>query len=355
VTTILKVFSGVVLGAALVSGGETPAAKSTSYRLEQPRSEIPVPAGIWITEWNLGQWQNGLLVLRAAGGPLTNKEVTNLVAADRSGKIVLQHTLWIPNAASVQTMGSAVSREHLVAVCGYLNSPSTGDTGFVQEIHPDGSVLRTISTGGFSPVNPAYDSRGDLWIAGSPRPEGDSYPAHSVLRRYRDGQLQAEVMPYASFTPKYETTPGLKSHPAIHGYEGRAFLLPLSEGVGLWSPGTHEWIEIGNDGAVLGRWQSPLPQPTSPQSAAAETTTAPPPRMWLSGLAVTSSGEVVASIHERNVRNALYRLDKASSSWQEITVTSDDSMPVGYVAGADGDTVVYRCVSGWAVSALVQK
>jgi hypothetical protein len=77
--------------------------------------------------------------------------------------------------------------------------------------------------------------------------------------------------------------------------------------------------------------------------------------MWLSGLAVTSSGEVVASIHERNVRNALYRLDKASSSWQEITVTSDDSMPVGYVAGADGDTVVYRCVSGWAVSALVQK
>jgi hypothetical protein len=77
--------------------------------------------------------------------------------------------------------------------------------------------------------------------------------------------------------------------------------------------------------------------------------------MRLTGLAVTSSGEVIVSIHERNVRNALYRLDKASSSWQEITSTGGNPVPVGYVVGADGDNVVYRYDSGWAISALAQK
>jgi hypothetical protein len=78
----------------------------------------------------------------------------------------------------------------------------------------------------------------------------------------------------------------------------------------------------------------------------------------LVGLAVTSTGEVIATIHERNVRNGLYRLDKATSSWQEIAVPEGSPVLMGYVAGADGADVVYRDQAdsgGWAIAALTRK
>lgn len=355
--TILKIFYLAVVAGLCMSGScdnASAAVNGSTYTLAQPSSQIPIPAGMLSGDWNLGQWQNGLMVLRAAGGPLTNKEVTNLVAVERSGKITLQTAVWVPDAASVQTMGSAVSPEHLVAVCGYADSPSAGITGFVQEIRPDGSVLRTILTGNFSAVNLAYDAKGNLWVAGSPRAEGNSYPQHNILRKYRDGVLQADFLPYMDFLPKYEATTRVKTHPARHGTDGRTFLLPLSDGMGLWCPGTHEWIEIGPDGAVLGRWQVPLPKPTIAQPPS-EPAAYLPPTLKLYGLAVTSSGEVIASITERDVGTGFYRLDKASSSWQEISLPSDAPTPVGYVAGADGDNVVYRYDSGWALSGLVKQ
>jgi hypothetical protein len=357
---VSSAFACIGLGAVLFSGSvglSDTAAEGPKYVLEQRSSEIPMPAGILTTEWNLAQWQNGLLVLRAAPGPTTNKELTNLVAADRSGKILFRNTVWIADAAAVQTIGSAVSKDHLVAVSGFASSPSMAEKDFVQEIRPDGSVLRVIQTGNFLAFNLAYDAKGDLWMAGSPLAEGSSWPSHNVLRRYRQGELQAEYLPYEEFQKRYEATTSHKSHPAMHGSEGRAFLLPLREGVGLWSPGTHEWIEIGTDGVVQGRWQAAVPKPSSSGSVTGPTTNRPT-IMKLYGLAVTTSGEVIASVWEKGVRNGMYRLDKATSSWQEIAVKTDDPNSIGYVAGADGESVVYRDnagLGGWSVSPLVQK
>lgn len=358
---ILKFFFCIVLGTVLASAREVPAANVQSYRLEQPSSEIPMPAGILIGDWALAQWQNGLLVVYAPT-EVTNESVMNLIGADRAGKLVFQHAVWLAGAAALQIIATAVSKEHLVAVGGYASSPSVGETDFIQEIRPDGSVLRVIKTGRFSAFSLAYDDRGDLWAAGCQAREQDQWPQHNILRRYRAGELQAEFLPYAEFLPRYEATTRRTAHPAMHGNGSRAFLLPLRGGVGLWSPATREWIEVGSDGAVAGRWHAPIPEPTAHQPVS-EQASSQPPRMNLYGLAVTSSGEVVASILERmggesKVRNALYRLDKASSSWQEIAAPGVHPVEVGILAGADGDNLVYRDhagTGGWAVSALVQK
>ncbi len=352
---IPAVFVCVVLGAGVATGSQAGAANSPVYSLERPSSIVPMPAGLPAGEWALAQWQNGLLVMQTAD-EITKEGVTNLIGADRSGKIVFQHTVWLAGAAKVLMIGTAVSKEHLVAVSGFASFPSAPDINFVREIRPDGSLLRMIDTSRFSAFSLAYDGQGDLWIAGSQNMEQDKWPEHNVLRRYRDGRLQGEFLPYSDFLPRYE--PGTKSttHPAMHGNGSRAFLLPLRQGVGLWSPGSHEWIEVGSDGTVLGRWQARLPQPSETPLAAQ--TNSPAPRMTLYGLAVTSSGEVVASIQERNVRHRIYRLDKASSSWQEIAVSADIPESVSYVAGADGESVVYKVKSnpsGWAISSLVQK
>ncbi len=324
------------------------------YRLEQSSSAIPLPAGIMIGEWTIAQWQNGLLVMQAATG-ITKDGMTNLVGIDRSGKIVFRHSVWIAGAASVETIGTAVSPSHEIAVSGFATSPGAEEVDFVQEIGADGSLLRQITTAGFLAFSLTYDDTGDLWIAGAANRTKDSWPDHNILRRYRNGQIQGEFLPYRGFLAKYEAATGHKSHPAMHGNEGHAFLLPLRDGVGVWSPGTHEWIEIAGQGTIVGRWQAPYPNLTPTEPSSAGESVAQRRQIRLTGLAVTSSGEVVASIQAWRGAGGFYRLDKASSSWQAISVASDSPELLGYVAGAEGASVVYRDrtgVGGWSVSPL---
>ncbi len=368
---ISKIFFCVVSAAILVGGSEALAADGPAYRLEQSSSEIPLPAGISIGDWALAQWQNGMMVFLAARVS-TDDSVPNLIGADRSGKLVFQRAVWMAGAASVLTLGTAVSKEHLVAVSGFASSlsassqsasfPTEGTTDFIQEIRPDGSLLRIIETGDFLASSLTYDANGDLWAAGAQSMNQNQRPPHNILRRYRAGELQAEFLPYSDFLPRFEAATKRTAHPATYANGSRAFLLPLRQGVGLWCPATREWIEVGSDGAVLGRWHATIPAPTAPQPVSGQANSGSP-RMNLYGLAVTDSGEVVASILERmggqsKVRNALYRLDKASSSWQEIAAPGVHPVEVGILAGADGDNLVYRDhagTGGWAVSALVQK
>lgn len=355
---VLKSSFLFALGVVLAVGSNASFADDLSYRLGQPDNGIPLPPSMVTSEWSMAQWQNGLLVFHSAAVPCTSPDLPNLVAADKSGAILVKQAVWLAGASSMQLLGTAVSTEHIIAVTGYASSTSEAEIPFVEEMRPDGSVLRVIKTGGFLAFNLAYDAKGDLWMAGSQAMEQNHWPAHKILRRYRAGTLQAEMLPYAEFLPRYEARTSDKSHPAMHGGEGRAFLVPLADGVGLWSPGTHEWIEVGSGGTVQGRWQVPFPSTTASAHPVTEQGVSEGGPTQLLGLAATSSGEVVASIYAPLTKYRLYRLDKRSSNWQEIAAANGDASPVGAIAGADGNRVVYRhrsALGEWAVSALVHE
>ncbi len=318
-----------IVGAVSVEGQAPPVPQ---LRLDLVSDAIPTPPAASSIEWPLPRWQNGLLVYRREEN--TTNALPNIYAYDRRGQLAMSHTVWLKGAARILLRGYAVAANGQVAVAGV----AFGDFGrknFVREIQTSGAELRTIDLGAYFGSCVAYDFDGNLWVAGSAPADDLRYSREAgVLRRYRSGELQGEYLPYLTFLPRYDVSDALKIHPAEHTNHGMAFLLPLAgHGVGLWSDATREWIEVASDGSVLSRIQ-----------VVADPIAEAPGRVNLTGLAVTTSGDVLASF-TLPTGPAMYVLDRTALKWSPVSVKDDDQNALYYLAGSDGDSVVYQTLT----------
>jgi hypothetical protein len=291
--------------------------------------EVAVPPSISGTAWPIPRWQNGWLVFRQ---PTTiDPALPNLLAFEATGQEVFHYTVWAPGFAKLSLRGYAVSPGHSMAVAAAASSSPFSRRLFVEEISSSGAHLRTIDTATFEPALVAYDSTGDLWVAGEVSAGNSQTAEHNVLRRYHDGKLAWEGLPNSSFREAGLASDPLHFHPSENTNDGAAFLVPLKEGVGFWSAAAREWIEVAPDGGLTSRIQvRDFPPPVDGASA------------QITGLAATSAGDVIASFILGPEDQGVYVLDKAVGRWTPVKIANQFGGRAGYVAGAQGDSVVYR-------------
>jgi hypothetical protein len=126
----------------------------------------------------------------------------------------------------------------------------TGEVAGALYFHdPDGKIKEIVRTNPFLANMLVVDLSGDVWGLGSEIDHGTGYGAASVLWRFAsDGRFKAKYLLRSSFGDK------LSSHPAfLSARGGTPQLVACSDRIGIYSPGSAEWIEVGLNGSILFR------------------------------------------------------------------------------------------------------
>ncbi|HYM09742.1 MAG TPA: hypothetical protein VEU62_03375 [Bryobacterales bacterium] len=124
--------------------------------------------------------------------------------------------------------------------------------------------------------------------------------------------------------------------PGVADPAGESFLAASKDRVGFYSARASAYVELSLSGDVLGVWK-----------------TTPPPRIIITGIAVTPSGAVFLSAHRQYKSGEatpewqlpLYRLDKSSSALvqlpQDALSIPDGPIRPMLLLGTDGDELVF--------------
>ncbi len=183
-----------------------------------------------------------------------------------------------------------------------------------------GTLTRTIQTGRYVATHLAFAEDYSLWSLGWQRDAADGTRAdrrdYMTVRKYGpDGKESGAYLPRSSFPPGLE--PGMPS------WQRSNSIVVAHDRVGLWADsgdndGKTEWVELDLTGVLLGRWRldefsySPRVAPT------------------------TDGHLFVQDQDSKTHAHRLYKLDRASSAWQEV-----DAPPSGRMEGADGNALVF--------------
>lgn len=210
----------------------------------------------------------------------------------------------------------AIDTDGTVAVAwGRWDSEEGGGVDFRDKY---GQLLKTIRTPEYVPVHLWFADDHSLWSFGGPRnAEGRSDPHGMTVRKYLpDGKEAGAYLPRSVFPPGLE--PG--------GFPcWRHSITVAPDRVGLWAVSGQqssqtEWVELGLDGKLLGRWR--LDQFTSDANTQ---------------VALTADGHVFLQQHDTKTgAHPLYELDRTSSTWRAV-----EAPPSGRMEAADGEALIF--------------
>jgi hypothetical protein len=206
--------------------------------------------------------------------------------------------------------------------------------GGVAVIDPTGKQLPFIATGRWLPDHPGFGSDHAIWVSGTqfePLRDGDPVDHvwradYQLLRKYsREGKLLGEFLPRSSFPA------GLP--PASNGA-----ILAANDRIGvILYPGKlanfPEWVEVGLDGTLIGRW-SLGPDSTSDPVTHNATRSRTYLTFTADGRLFTESDDHVAKSHQIVV------FDRSTSSWQSAD-PAVNVPPGSYLVGADGNNLAF--------------
>jgi len=263
------------------------------------------------------KWENGLLLAYEYDFP-----PPKVFAFDRTGRIVTEAAIRLPDASRVVLHGIAAGPGRVLAVSGSAFTDDGRAAAFIAWIGAEGAVERIVRTSPFAAIRLCFTDDGILWAAGREvTPDFRREPPHDVIRRYdqRGYQIQS-LLPSESFA-RYDSR-----HPAVLG-----FLVASKDRVGFYSQCAREWVEISLTGTILGRWKG-VPGG---------------PAVLVDGVAMTRSGSVFVSAGRRGVNGRVaeyFRLDRDSGSWLPVDGSAITQAGARYVTivGSDGGRLVMR-------------
>ena len=180
-----------------------------------------------------------------------------------------------------------------------------------------GKLVRSIDTGIYLPMHLSFGDH-SLWAFGWQRDAdmGWGFPAnhYQAVRKYSmDGKLIGSYLPRSLFPPGLE--------PSGEGWQERRITI-TGDRVGVEalsgkSSDRREWVELGLNGDLLGRWKLD----SSDQ---------------FPGVAFTSDNHVYVHRFDREAKSwRVLRLNKEESTWEAVNA------PNAELYGADGDKLVF--------------
>ncbi|HEX5431893.1 MAG TPA: hypothetical protein VFW83_08005 [Bryobacteraceae bacterium] len=302
-------------------------------RLQSPDSSATIP----VRDKLVGKFQNGFLVTSDVPG----EGISQVYAYNRSGAQTMQVKLAFSGASRVDVHDFTVSPGGIIGVSGVAYTSDGAYSTFLAWISADGKIQRVVRVSPFSPRRLSFASDGSLWVAGTAQtPARLEDPSYDVLRRYDStGHLLGSSLPRSSFSM---STLSHRS-PAAN-----AFLVPLPDRMGFYSPSEQTWIEVGAAGPVILR--------TAAMDAGVFGAASSRGKVRVTGAAALASGRAyistVAPDGSGKDQPAIYRVDTSTPNWQRVDASA--VLPPGrngWIAGADGERLVIMNGAGqvwWA-------
>lgn len=297
-----------------------------SVRLAEPerQAQLPPPANSYPFRY----WDKGYFITYTADDTTPNRPA--VVLYDRDGRVAREAIVWFKDAASTAVSDAAVTKSGRLIVSGGTASPTGVIANFIAEIDNSGHPGRVVRTTPFLPVYICAAEDGTVWSYGFDRDEkGEGVEGSLILRQYsfEKGQLQAMLNKFSLHSP-WSLTRGR--------YPGDLDLRCTSQKVALFNGASNEFIE--------------LDIPTNTQKVSKVEPLPTPKEMRITGFALTESGEVFVSLHDRSSqppRSGLFRLVSNGSdarSWAPVKDTSGPYLHgarVGQLLGTDGTELIY--------------
>jgi hypothetical protein len=258
------------------------------------------------------------------------------------GSFLYNINILAPDGTPARVHDVAVDRDGTaVAATWYGGYGGNGHVagGGIAVIDPGGKQALFIATDRWLPAHPGFGPDHSIWVSGTqfePVRAGDpvdhvSRADYRLLRKYsREGKLLGEFLPRSSFPP------GLQ--PAESGDLGA--ILAANDRIGVvMYPGEvsnfPEWVELGLDGTLIGRWSLGPDSTSDPVTHVATRV-----RTYL---AFTADGHLLSMNSDDRVANShqIGIFDRSTSSWQGA-----DPMlkvpPGSYLVGADGNDLAFE-------------
>jgi len=215
----------------------------------------------------------------------------------------------------VWTQSVAVDTDGTVAIS-WAYGKEGGGTAEIDLLDGNGRVTSSIATGSYIPAHITFDSNHNIWTFGlDSAVEWISHQSGDYLtvRKYsRDGKQLGAWLPRSSFPV------GLA--PAEQSWQSRCITV-TADRIGLLAysgkSGSHqEWVEMGLDGNLIGRWDVDA----------------------VGGASVTLTTDDHVYYQQATSTNhvQLYTLDRTNAQWTPIA-----SPMKGQLAGADGTNLVF--------------
>jgi hypothetical protein len=254
------------------------------------------------------KWQNGFLLAYQ-----THNEPSAVFAFDRSGKMVLNKRIEIPDAGEVVIRDTAASLDGRFAFTGW----GTASGAVIASLTSSGAMAWIINPTGFAAGRIAFAADGTLWAFGhvsDPAIRRSDAPDYPTLRQYdSQGHLVRAVLSRDSFAFRTWLRP-----------DAQAFMVTTPDRIGIYTDAAREWVEVSLNGDVLGRWKGvDIPEEDH-----------------ATGAALLPNGAVYVSVQYHTTPRTevlhIHKLDKQSGKWN--IVGQDRRTPP--ILGVDGDQIV---------------
>ena len=206
--------------------------------------EIIVPASVRATRQRVPKYDNGRVILFNRSG-VTSEPLRLDILAPGASPVTWNARDSLGRYLSVSDVAIDRDGGGVAATGAWTGSEDREFRLYVFD--PQGHLLRSFSTNPYACHLVTLDSTGAIVCFGAMGNRDDNPAASSgVFRRYsREGNLLWESVARSSF-------PGV-SPPSSHANQAFSFLTATAEGVAAYNAPTGEWIELGQDGAVLSR------------------------------------------------------------------------------------------------------
>jgi hypothetical protein len=270
-------------------------------------------------------WSGNALVV--GEGP--SSEPAAFVAFDRTGAVVFNAALSIPEAAHNRVDNWARGNDGTVAACGWSFARDGSAAPFIAWFSPDGDSEHLIRTEPYGPTLIAIAPDGTFWTVGHEQnsrlsEKGANLDAGVVRHFDRSGKTLGAFIPRSSF----------QVQDVIQINVNSGFLVASADRTGWFHyshiDGSGAYVEISAAGEIT---SYPIPQLPALKSLSVE------------GIAMTDSGDVFVRMIDLGVRPwhpYMFRLNRPARQWFPValppTIAPED---IGELFGASGSKLVF--------------
>ena len=294
----------------------------STLRLLEPhrQASLPVITQTWYRYWD----KEYLITYGTYGTDEASPSKPAITLYDRDGHVVLEAVVWFKDAYRIGISDVAVSKSRNLVVAGGMTDNAGVITHFIASIDKNGALDRVIQTTPFIPIYACAAEDGTVWSYGFDRDDqGNAVVGSPILRQYsfEKGQLRAVLDKSTLDSSAWRLMRGR--------YPGEVNMRCNSQEVGLFNGARSEWIQFNfATNAVRVSKVAPLPATN---------------HLRITGFALTDSGEVVISWHDRlshSPRSGIFSLTFDSSGAGSWVPVENSVGP--YLHGGPGGAVAWN-------------
>jgi len=272
--------------------------------------------------WPWRHWDNRYLVVHGVSSK-PDSPIIKVFGSD--GALVSTGTVWFPSAATVSVRGVTTDTSGRVIASGASLSTDGALADFITKLDYSGHPAETIQTNPYIPFRVCATGDGTVWALGNDRDAERHKRDNLILRQFdmSGGQLRALI--------------DAQSLGERHVDPESMWLVCNNSVVGILLEPVRKWIEFDIRTDQTSVW-------TLPDLGI---------RRRITGLALTKSGRLVASVYDNSRAQTLVGLFVLSTRepaqgqavWQGVTgslgIVSKQPDAASELLGADGDNLVY--------------